>query len=263
MNTLKIYSVTIIIIMAVSCSNKKTKSDNNEWRSLFNGKNLNGWVAKFHHHELGDNYANTFRVENGTIEVNYEGYSTFDERYGHLFYDEPFSSYHLKFEYKFTDQWLKDAPSYTFRNSGIMFHSQDPKTILKEQDWPISVEYQMLAEEIDGEPRPTGNMCSPGTDVIYNNEKDPRHCISSSSKTYPWDVWVQGELIVYKDSLVIHKVNGKKVLTYTKPQVGGGVANRYDSLIKIDGTPLTKGYIGLQAEGQGIAFKNILIKELD
>lgn len=263
MNTLKIGLVTILMITSISCTNQETKNGKNEWRSLFNGKDLNGWVAKFHHHELGDNYANTFRVDNGTIQVNYEDYTTFDERYGHLFYEEPFSSYHLKFEYKFTDQWQTDAPSYTFRNSGIMFHAQDPKTILKEQDWPISVEYQMLAEEVEGESRPTGNMCSPGTDVVFNDEIDPRHCISSSSETYPWQEWIQGELIVYGDSLIIHKVNGEKVLAYTKPQIGGGVANRYDPEHKIDGTPLTSGYIGLQAEGQGIAFKNILIKELD
>ena len=263
MRTPKTYLIAFILIISISCTPKEAPSDKNEWRSLFNGKNLNGWVAKFHHHELGDNYANTFRVNEGTIQVSYDDYTTFDQRYGHLFYDESFSSYHLKFEYQFTDQWQKDAESFTFRNSGVMFHSQEPKTILKEQDWPISVEYQILADEGEGAPRPTGNMCSPGTDVFFNSEKDPRHCISSSSKTFPWQEWVQGELIVYKDSLIIHKVNGETVLEYTKPQIGGGVANRYDPGIKIDGTPLTNGYIGLQAEGQGIAFKNILIKEFD
>ncbi|MEM8487016.1 MAG: family 16 glycoside hydrolase, partial [Bacteroidota bacterium] len=107
------------------------------------------------------------------------------------------------------------------------------------------------------------NMCSPGTDVFFEGELDPRHCISSSSATYPWDVWVQGDLIVYHDSLVIHKVNGETVLQYTKPQIGGGVANGFDPAYKVDGTRLTEGYIGLQAEGQGIAFREIKIKRLD
>ena len=235
---------------------------NDEWQVLFNGTDLTGWTPKFHHHEFGDNYANTFRVVDGSIEVNYDEYGAFEERYGHLFYKTPFSSYHLTFEYRFTDQWLEDAPDYTYRNSGIMFHSQDPATILKEQDWPISVEYQMLADAGDGEPRPTGNMCSPGTDVFFEGELDPRHCISSSSDTYPWDEWVSGDLIVYADSLVIHKVNGETVLQYTKPQIGGGVANRFDPAIKVDGQRLTEGYIGLQAEGQGIAFRNIKIRIL-
>jgi hypothetical protein len=144
-----------------------------------------------------------------------------------------------------------------------MFHSQSPESILKEQDWPISVEYQMLAEEEEGVPRPTGNMCSPGTDVVYNGAVDPRHCINSSSDTYDWNEWVSAELIVYGDSLVIHKVNGEEVLQYTKPQIGGGVVNGFNPDIKKDGILLSEGYIGLQAEGQGVEFRDIRIKELD
>ena len=255
--------ILLLLLLSTGCGSTKETTSGSKWQSLFNGHNLDGWTPKFHHHEPGDNYANTFRVQNGTILVSYNEYSEFKERYGHLFYKTPYSAFHLKFEYRFTDEWMKDAPSYTYRNSGVMFHSQDPKTILKEQDWPISVEYQILADAGDGNPRPTGNMCSPGTDVVYNGKKDPRHCINSSSKTYPWTEWVSGELIVYGDSIVHHLVNGDTVLTYSKPQIGGGVANRFDSSIKVDGAPLTNGYIALQAEGQGIAFRNIMIKKLD
>ncbi|WP_142714062.1 3-keto-disaccharide hydrolase [Fodinibius sediminis] len=249
--------------IVISCGSPGTKTSGEGWRSLFNGRNLDGWVVKLHHHEVGDNYANTFRVADGVIQVNYDDYDTFDERYGHLFYKEPFSSFHLKFEYRFTDQWLKDAPEYTYRNSGVMFHSQDPATILKEQDWPISVEYQMLAAAEEREPRPTGNMCSPGTEVFYEGAMDPRHCISSTSATYDWDEWVRAELIVHGDSLVVHKVNGEKVLEYTRPQIGGGVVNGYDPSVKVDGKALREGYIGLQAEGQGVEFRNIRIRLLD
>ncbi|WP_034043841.1 3-keto-disaccharide hydrolase [Wocania ichthyoenteri] len=257
MKKLKIFLPIIVIVF--SC--KTTKND--DWQELFNGENLDGWVTKIHHHDFDDNYANTFRVVDGKIQVNYDSYGEFNERYGHLFYNKSFSSYHLKFEYKFTNQWLKDAPSYTYRNSGVMFHSQDPKTILKEQDWPISVEYQTLAEEVEGKLRSTGNMCSPGTEVFFNNEMDARHCISSSSKTYKWNEWVKGDLIVYKDSLVIHKVNGNEVLRYTKPQIGGGVTKGFNPDIKTDGKLLTSGYIALQSEGQGIEFRNIKIKEFN
>lgn len=248
-------------ILACGPSHTEEKKDK-EWKELFNGKDLEGWIPKFHHHDVGDNYANTFRVVDGVIQVNYDQYEAFEERYGHLFYQDCFSSFHLSFEYRFTDQWMEDAPSYTYRNSGVMFHSQAPQTILKEQDWPISVEYQMLAEEEPGKPRPTGNMCSPGTEVFYKGEMDPRHCINSSSPTFKWDEWVKADLLVFGDSLVIHQVNGETVLEYTKPQIGGGVANGYDPAIKIDGKPLTEGYIGLQAEGQGVEFRNIRIKEL-
>jgi hypothetical protein len=44
--------------------------------------------------------------------------------------------------------------------------------------------------------------------------------------------------------------------------MGGGVANRYDPAIKIDGKLLKSGYIALQSEGQEIDFRNIEILDL-
>ena len=108
-----------LLVIFFSCGSGN-KSNDEEWQNLFNGKNLDDWIVKIHHHEVGDNYANTFRVKDGAIQVNYDDYEEFNERYGHLFYKEPFSSYHLKFEYRFTDQWMEDAPSYTYKNSGVM-----------------------------------------------------------------------------------------------------------------------------------------------
>ncbi|MEY3945454.1 MAG: hypothetical protein RJB03_160 [Bacteroidota bacterium] len=233
-----------------------------KWIPLFNGKNLRGWTAKIYHHETGDNYGNTFRAEEGMIKVRYDQYDHFNNRYGHLFYNKPYSYFKLRFDYRFTGIWRKDAPSYTEINSGVMYHSQSPASILKEQDWPISVEFQLLGGLSDGKARPTGNMCSPGTDVVFNGRIDPRHCISSSSKTYYGDQWVHAELIVLGDSLVTHIINGDTVLRYSKPQIGGGVANGFDPAIKIDGKLLKQGYIGLQSEGQEIDFKNIELLDL-
>jgi Domain of Unknown Function (DUF1080). len=234
-----------------------------EWRSLFNGKDINDWIVKIHHHETGVNFGNTFRAEDGMIKVRYDQYGAFNDQFGHLYYKQPFSRYHLKLEYRFAEPWKEDAPPYTRLNSGLMFHSQDPRTMPKEQDWPISIEMQFLAGLPDGKPRPTGNMCSPGTHVVYNGRLDSTHCISSSSKTYPPDEWVQAELIVYGDSLIQHIINGDTVLQYSKPQIGGGVVNRYDPAVKQNGKILGSGYIALQSEGQPIDFRNIRIKQLN
>jgi hypothetical protein len=254
-------NVTLLCLLFISfqsvSSPKKEK-----WIKLFNGKNIKNWTVKIHHHEVGENFGNTFRVEEGIIKVRYDQYDKFNERYGHLFFNTPYSYYTLKLDYRFTGIWRKDAPSYTERNSGIMFHSQDPKTILKEQDWPISVEMQFLGMLADGKPRPTGNMCSPGTDVVYNGRIDPRHCINSTSKTYDGDQWIHVELIVRGDSLVTHMINGETVLEYTNPQMGGGVANRFNPAFKIDGQLLKSGFIALQSEGQEIDFKNIELLDM-
>jgi hypothetical protein len=252
------------IVIALSCLafSSQAKPKKEKWIQLFNGKNLNNWTVKIHHHEVGDNFGNTFRAEDGMIKVRYDQYDQFNERYGHLYYNKPFSHYKLRLQYRFTGVWRKDAPDYTEKNSGIMFHSQDPNTMPKEQDWPISVEMQFLGILADGKPRPTGNMCSPGTDVVYNGKIDPRHCINSSSETYENERWITAELIVRGDSLVTHKINGKTVLEYTQPQIGGGVANRYNPALKIDGKLLKSGFIALQSEGQEIDFRNIELLDL-
>ncbi len=132
----------------------------------------------------------------------------------------------------------------------------------KEQDWPISVEMQFLGGLGDGKPRSTGNMCSPGTDVVQKGQIVPSHCINSTSKTYDGEQWVSAELIVLGDSLVTHIINGDTVLEYSKPQIGGGVVNSFDPKIKIDGKLLSSGFIALQSEGQEIDFRNIQIMDL-
>lgn len=258
-----LYSACLLILCQCTTLKPVAQEQNEEWVNMFNGKDINDWTTKIHHYEVGDNYGDTFRVEDSIIKVRYDKYEgDFNERYGHLYYNTPYSYYHLVIEYRFVGELHPGAPGYTIKNSGVMFHSQDPRTMLKEQDWPISVEMQFLAGLEPGSPRPTGNMCSPGTDVVYEGKIDPRHCINSTSKTYYGDQWVRAEAIVLGDSLVTHIVNGDKVLEYSQPQIGGGVANGYDPAVKIDGTLLKEGFIALQSEGQPIDFRKVEIKNL-
>jgi len=257
-NRLHCFSLILVILLFVV----PVYAQKQDWISLFNGKDLKDWTVKIHHHKVGDDPANTFRVEDGIIKVRYDQYSQFNEQFGHLFYKLPFSYYHLKVEYRLTGEWKKDAPSYTVNNSGIMFHSQDPKTIEVEQDWPISIEFQLLSALEDGKARPTGNMCSPGTNVVYQGKIDPRHCIESSSKTFPKDEWVKAELIVLGDSLITHIINGDTVLQYSKPQIGGGVVARFNPLVKQDGKLLSEGFIALQSEGQPVDFRKVELLNL-
>jgi hypothetical protein len=245
-----------------ACGAPKESGSESDWIDLFNGKNLDGWIVKVHHHDVGVNFANTFRAEDGIIKVRYDQYGDFNDQFSHLYYEKPFSHFHLKLEYRFVGELQKGAPDYTLLNSGVMFHSQDPKTMLKEQNWPISVEMQFLAGLGDGKPRPTGNMCSPGTEIVYQGELYKNHCLDSSSKTFDKDEWVKAELIVLGDSLITHIINGDTVLQYSKPTMGGGVVQGYDSAIWQIGKPLTSGFIALQSEGQPIDFRNIELKQL-
>ena len=253
-------SIPIVVLVLIGCSTQK--KDEEKWIDLFNGKDLSNWIVKIHHHDPGVNYGNTFRIHDGMIEVNYDQYGDFNDQFGHLYFEKPFSDFHLKLEYQFYGELQEGAPDYTILNSGVMFHSQDPRTMPKEQNWPISVEMQFLAGLPDGAPRPTGNMCSPGTDIVYQGETYDGHCLNSSSETYSPAEWVKAELIVRGDSLITHIINGDTVLQYSKPTMGGGVVDGYDSTIWQPGKPLTAGFIALQSEGQPIRFRNIVLREL-
>lgn len=234
-----------------------------EWVELFNGRDLSGWTVKIHHHDVGVNFGDTFRVEDGMIRVKYDQYGDFNEQYAHLYYDRPLSHYLVSLEYRFTGEMQQGAPDFVRLNSGIMLHSQDPRTMPREQDWPISVEMQFYAQIPGQGPRPTGNLCTPGTHVEYQGRLDTRHCINASGQARPAEEWVRAEALVLGDSIVKHIINGDTVLVYGKPQIGGGVANRFDPAIKQDGKILSEGFIALQSEGQPIDFRNIRLLELE
>jgi hypothetical protein len=238
--------------------------DAKEWIELFNGKNLDGWIAKIAKHDVGDNYANTFRVADGTIQARYDGYGgNYDFQFGHLYYERPYSYYIVSMDYRFLGDLYPGAPSYTLRNSGIMIHSQDPRTMPRDQNFPISVENQLLGGLGDGRPRTTSNMCSPGTNIEFNGKLDNRHCINSSSKTYDGDQWVHSETLVLGDSIVKQIINGDTVLTYTHPRNAAGVVTGFDPKQLVEGRLMSSGYIALQAEGHPVDFKNVRLLDLE
>ena len=75
-------------------------AEDGEWHSLFNGNDLSGWTVKINKHPLGENYADTFRVEDGVIKVAYDRYGKFDEQFGHLYSNQAYSNYILRLEYR-------------------------------------------------------------------------------------------------------------------------------------------------------------------
>lgn len=231
------------------------------WIDLFNGKDLKNWTIKIAKHELGENYANTFRVENGVMKVGYEGYDKFDQQYGHIFYQKPFSAYILKIQYRFVGDQAPGGEGWAYRNSGAMLHSQAPETLLKNQDFPISIEAQLLGGDGKSE-RHTSNVCTPGTTIEINNKLFTPHCLDSKSKTYAGDQWVEAIFIVLGDSLIQHILDGQVVLEYRKPKIGGGNVSNFDPKIKQDGKILTGGYIALQSESHPIEFRSVKLFNL-
>ena len=228
--------------------------------NLFNGKNLDGWKVKIKGYELGDNFGNTFRVEDGVMKVSYDKYEKFGGKFGHIFHEEKFSHYILRLEYRFVGDQTPGGPGWAFRNSGIMMHCQSPESMRKDQDFPVSVEVQLLGGNGKNK-RPTGNTCTPGTHIVMNDQLVTRHCINSTSKTYHGDQWVKIELEVHGNGLVKHTINGKVVMEYESPQLDEKDRDA-KNLIAGGDKMLSEGYISLQAESHPVEFRKIEIMPL-
>lgn len=265
-NVLASFGAILILLMTATGCERGTLSmdqdnDREEWTQLFDGETLNGWIPKIRGEAVGQDSRRTFRVEDGVIKVDYSEYDSFDEQFGHLFYETPFSHYRLNVLYRFTGEQMADGPGWAYRNSGLMLHGQAPETMGIDQDFPISIEVQLLGGNGEDE-RSTANLCTPGTHVETNGALETRHCISADSPTFHGDDWVEVEVVVLGDSLIAHAVEGDPVLAYQKPQIGGGNVDGHDPAVKVDGMMLTSGTISLQSESHPVEFKRVEIMNL-
>src|SRR5689334_14710016 len=132
------------------------------WIQLFNGKDINDWIVKIKDHPLNENYGNTFRVENGVLKVSYDQYNDqFKDQFGHIFDKQKFSAYRLVIEDMVVGDQIKDGPGWAYRNSDAMLQCQSPQSMAVDQDFPISLECQLLGGN-GKDKRSTCNLCAPG-----------------------------------------------------------------------------------------------------
>lgn len=256
-------SVITVTLLLFSCTQQKSNTTNGEWVQLFNGKDLADWTPKIKGYDAGDNFGNTFRVEDGLIKVRYEAYDSLRERFGHLFYKDEFSNYKLRVEYRILGEQCPGAPGWAYKNSGIMVHGQTPQTMEKDQDFPSSIEVQLLASDSLVQ-RTNMNVCTPGTNIVMNNELILDHCVNSSSGLFYGEDWITAEVEVIGNEVISHIVNGDTVLHYNQPQLDERDAT-YAKLIELNGgnKMLSKGTISLQSEGHPIDFRKVEILVLE
>ncbi|EDY82406.1 conserved domain protein [Verrucomicrobiia bacterium DG1235] len=233
-----------------------------DWLPLFNGKDLSGWTVKTARHPLGENFANTWRVEDGILKVDYSDYQDFNMQVSHLYSNLPYSHYRLRLNYKFVEGHREDAPFWVVLNSGVMLHSQSPQSMELDQAFPVSIEAQFLAEGT-GAGTQTGNVASPGTHIERDGQLLTDHIVDSTSRLYPIDEWVHFEIEVRGDQELVYFVNGKEVHRFQHPQLDPEDSDA-KRLIDAGATiPLRHGHIALQAEGQNVWFRNIEIMPLN
>lgn len=253
-------AVFLLVTGLSSAQDAALKADKADWIQLFNGKNLDGWTVKIAKHKVGDNFGDTFRVENGLLKVAYDKYTTLDGQFGHLFYKDKFSYYLVAVEYRFAGEQVKGGADWAYRNNGIMVHSQSAESMGFDQDFPTSIEVQLLGD--DGtHNRPNGNVCTPGTNIVLEGALYTPHCYEHFvAKTYAGDQWVRVVAEVRGSERITHYVEGTPVLTYTKPQLGGGVNNPI--FAGRDGELLSEGYVALQAESAPTEFRKVELLNL-
>ena len=257
-------SATIIGGLAVSPALKAQPAAEpavGRWTSLFNGKDLEGWTPKFTKSPLGENYRDTFRVEDGLLKVKYDKWDRFNGEFGHLFFHQPFSRYRLRVEYRFVGDQCPGGPGWAIRNSGAMLYGQDPATMRKDQEFPASLEIQFLGGGERGK-RPTANVCTPGTVFTMGGKLITQHCTESKSDTFRGDQWVTVEVECHGFGPIKNYVNGQLVMEYEKPQLD---PNDPDGarLIKDGDRDLSGGWISLQAESHPVEFRKVEIMLLD
>lgn len=241
-------------LVAAACLATPALAEDEAWIPLFNGKDLADWTMKFADMPVGENHHNIFRVEDGLLKVSYADSEKFDGRFGHLFYKTPFSHYRIRAEFRFIGEQLAGGPDWAFRNNGFMLHSQHPEEMEVDQNFPTSIEMQFWGNDPEkGDKfsnRPMGNLFTPGTKVMLNGKEDHEGGgDTSSSRHFSGLEWVTVEAEVRGGEEIIHYVNGEEVLRYKNPR-------------RDDGTPLTQGFIAIQAETHHTEFRKIELMPL-
>jgi hypothetical protein len=238
---------TLLLALLLAMAGTSFAEEN--WISLFNGKDLDGWIPKVKGSVVGENPGDIFRVEDGLLTISYDAFDTFGGRFGHLFVDRPLTNYRFRCEYRFIGEQVKGGPGWAFRNNGVMTCCQEPESMGLGQNFPHCIEIQLLGAYDDGKPRTTGNLL-PLKNNIDVDGKTGNKPTESKAASLPLGQWVKSETIVDKGTIQ-QFINGELVVEGSNPRS------------KIDGSPMNSGYIAIQAESHPTQFRNIEILELD
>ena len=244
-------------IAFLSCSTTKSTKTGN-WKSLFNGKNLDGWTMKISGQQVGVNYLNTFRVEDGILKIKYDNYKSFDNQFGALYTTKPYTNYRLKVEYRFVGELTPGAPTWGLRDSGVQFHGQSAESMGLKQSFPICLEYNLHGGNGKDE-RPVGEICLSGTLVDINGVPSKGCNPATVKRTIHGDQWATLEIDVKGDEIVQY-INGEEIIHYENPRCNpeNEIAK---TMIKNGNASLHSGFISLQSNSHPIEFRKIEIME--
>ena len=250
-----------LVLLLFSCGGNKLTADNNnqKWVSLFNGKNLDGWQMKIAGYPLGENYGNTFRVENGILSTRYNQYDSFRSKFGALYFNKKYTNYRLRVEYRFVGELTPGAPSWGLRDGGIQYHCQYPSTVALSQVFPVCLEYNLHGGN-GKDDRPVGEICVSGMYVEVDGKRNTSNCTPATVKrTFHGDQWVTAEIDV-RDSIITHYANGEEILRYKNPKYDPAHAIGKTFIVNGD-DKVRSGYISIQSNSHPMDFRKVEIME--
>ena len=208
----------------------------NEWIELFNGQNLDGWKGYGK-----DTPGDAWKVVDGVIHFDGHAKKNDGASGGDLVTKESFGDFHLKLEWKISENG----------NSGIMFYVQDNGEY--NAPYHTGPEYQLL----DNDGHPDGKITTHRTADLYDLIE------SSSEPVRPVGEWNETE-IISKDGKLEFYLNGVNTVTTTMWD------EQWDQMVagsKFKDMPgfgkYQEGRIVLQDHNDDVWFRNIQIKKLD
>ncbi|ABG40371.1 protein of unknown function DUF1080 [Paraglaciecola sp. T6c] len=241
-----------------------------EWVSLFNGKDLQGWYTFVSYQPEDSNYQdpdnlpvrginndpkNVFSVHDGMLRIS-------GEEWGGISTIKEYENFHLKFDVKWGDKKWPPRENLP-RDSGVLYFAVG-EAGASMNHWMRSHEMQIQVGDsgdyhsLDGVLIDT--HCGDANDGdwhFYRYDPDMPLCKDIANRVLklgefenPIGQWDSMEVIA-DDTMVIHKINGHEVF------------RGYQSRQVIDGehVPLTKGRIEFQSEGAEVFYRDIRIKQ--
>jgi hypothetical protein len=152
-----------------------------------------------------------------------------------------------------------------------MLHSQSVASMGLNQDFPVSMETQLLGSgNTESDNNSTLNLCTPGT-AFYNTAtggtRNDAHCTSASTNTRVGSgVWQWSSVLVMGDSIIRHyngpAATGTPTFTYYRPVRATNSGAGGITIPMVNNEPIKEGYITIQAETHPYRFRAIDVLNL-
>ena len=279
------YRTLFVIVLLLANLDLRAQSG---WRSLWNGKDLDGWTTWMRQPEPTSNVPGLQRGADGkytepigsgrdplkvfTVASNVDGRPAIrisGEVFGELRSRASFKDYHLKLQFKWGEKkWPPRDREGTQRDSGLLYHVHNEPGV-NGRTWARSIELQIQERDV-GDLYAVGSAIAvrakprTGTQpVLYDYDPSGEwtffsqiqgssgRCIKSPDNENPTGQWNTVELIAFGED-AIHIVNGKVVM-------------RLRGSLRIDGpvpASVTSGPIILQSEGAEVFYRDIQVRSI-